>query len=165
MLHILRGRRRGRRRPAGQAALRSPSSWRSKPEIRFQLAKMRLTSLRSPTASFGWLRQLARVIFTRRLSAEARSAKADLTLAMSFGWQARQASVSDRCRQAKVVRRGRRRFPRESRSEGGPAHHSFISTLGPRQVVEKWCRCGGSIESISVERDPFRKDNCCSRCL
>jgi hypothetical protein len=62
----------------------------------------------------------------------------------------------------------------------------FISTLGRRQVVEKWCRCGGSvasgerlkrrsissrldeprppaqedagIESISVERSPFREE-------
>jgi hypothetical protein len=38
------------------------------------------------------------------------------------------------------------------------AHHLFISTLRRRQVLEKWCRCGGSIESISVERDSFRKE-------
>ena len=39
-----------------------------------------------------------------------------------------------------------------------PAHHYFLSTLGRRQVVEKWRRYGGSIESISVVRDPFRKE-------
>ncbi len=38
------------------------------------------------------------------------------------------------------------------------AHHTFISTLKRRQVVEKWCRYDGSIESISVERDSFRKE-------
>jgi hypothetical protein len=38
------------------------------------------------------------------------------------------------------------------------AHHTFITTLGRRQVLEKWCRYGGSIESISVERDSFRKE-------
>jgi hypothetical protein len=37
------------------------------------------------------------------------------------------------------------------------AHHSF-STLGRRQVLEKWCRYGGSIEPISVERDSFREE-------
>jgi hypothetical protein len=39
-----------------------------------------------------------------------------------------------------------------------PAHHFFNSTLRRRQVVEKWRRYSGSIESISVERDSFRKE-------
>jgi hypothetical protein len=34
----------------------------------------------------------------------------------------------------------------------------LLSTPIRRQVVEKWRRCGGSIESISVERDSFRKE-------
>jgi hypothetical protein len=38
------------------------------------------------------------------------------------------------------------------------ASHSFISTLGRRQVIEKRCRYGGSIESISVERDSIREE-------
>ena len=38
------------------------------------------------------------------------------------------------------------------------AHHSFINALRRRQVFEKWCRYGGSIESISVVRDPFREE-------
>jgi hypothetical protein len=33
-----------------------------------------------------------------------------------------------------------------------------MSTLRRRQVVEKWRRCGGSIESISVVRDSFREE-------
>ena len=37
--------------------------------------------------------------------------------------------------------------------DSNTAHHSFISTLRRRQVIEEWCRCGGSIEPISVERD------------
>ena len=32
------------------------------------------------------------------------------------------------------------------------------STLKRRQVLEKCCRCGGSIESISVVRDSFREE-------
>lgn len=35
----------------------------------------------------------------------------------------------------------------------------FSSALpGQRQVLEKWCRCGGSIELISVERDSLREE-------
>jgi hypothetical protein len=34
-------------------------------------------------------------------------------------------------------------------------HQTFISTLIRRQVVEKWRRCGGSSEPISVVRDFF----------
>ena len=37
------------------------------------------------------------------------------------------------------------------------AHHIFISVFGRRQALEKWRGCGGSIKSISVERDPFRE--------
>ena len=44
-----------------------------------------------------------------------------------------------------------------------PAHHSFINSLGRRQVVEKWCRYGGSIESISVVRDSFREEHARAR--
>ena len=47
---------------------------------------------------------------------------------------------------------------RSGRFDSYAAHHSFISTLGRRQVVEKWCRYGGSIESISVVRDSFREE-------
>ena len=35
---------------------------------------------------------------------------------------------------------------------------TFLSTLIRRQVVEKWCRYGGSIESISVVRDSLREE-------
>ena len=42
--------------------------------------------------------------------------------------------------------------------DSSAAHHTFMSTLRRRQVVEKWYRCGGSIESISVERDSLRKE-------
>src|SRR5687768_11863181 len=38
------------------------------------------------------------------------------------------------------------------------AHPDFFSTLIGRQVVEKWRRCGGSIEPISVVRDSFREE-------
>jgi hypothetical protein len=38
------------------------------------------------------------------------------------------------------------------------AHHSFVSTVRRRQVVEKWCRCGGSIEPISVVGDSLREE-------
>ena len=44
------------------------------------------------------------------------------------------------------------------RFDSCPDHHSFISTLRRRQVAEKWCRCGGSIESISVVRDSFGEE-------
>src|SRR5213080_2210231 len=44
------------------------------------------------------------------------------------------------------------------RFESSPVHHLFISTLKRRQVIEKWCRCGGSIESIAVVRNSFRKE-------
>jgi hypothetical protein len=37
------------------------------------------------------------------------------------------------------------------------AHHTFFGILPRRQVLEKRCGCGGSIESISVERDTFRE--------
>src|SRR5687768_5914296 len=47
---------------------------------------------------------------------------------------------------------------RTLRSDSYEAHHSFISTLRRRQVVEKWCRCGGSIESNSVVRDSLREE-------
>lgn len=56
---------------------------------------------------------------------------------------------------AKVVRR--------SLGEGGRHIHSFFSTLIRRQVVEKWRRYGGSIESNSAERDPFRKEQLLQR--
>jgi hypothetical protein len=36
------------------------------------------------------------------------------------------------------------------------AHQNFLGTLIRRQVVEKGRRCGGSIESSSAVRDPFR---------
>jgi hypothetical protein len=38
------------------------------------------------------------------------------------------------------------------------AHQNFFSTLIRRQVVEKWRRYGGSIESNSVVRDSFREE-------
>jgi hypothetical protein len=43
------------------------------------------------------------------------------------------------------------------RFDSSAAHRTFLSTLTPRQVLEKWRGCGGSIESISVERDSFRQ--------
>ena len=53
----------------------------------------------------------------------------------------------------------------EARPSGSPnghdsflAHHSFLSTLTGRQLLEKWCRCGGSIKSISSERDTFGQE-------
>ena len=39
----------------------------------------------------------------------------------------------------------------------GDAKLSFGLFTG-RQVLEKWCGYGGSIESISVERDSFREE-------
>jgi hypothetical protein len=36
--------------------------------------------------------------------------------------------------------------------------NSLIGTLRRRQAVEKWCRYGGSLESISVERNSLRKE-------
>src|SRR4249919_2136463 len=38
---------------------------------------------------------------------------------------------------------------RRSLGGGGPQIPPFISTVGRRPVLEKWRRCGGSIESIS----------------
>ena len=52
---------------------------------------------------------------------------------------------------------------RRSLGEGGRHIHSFFSTLIRRQVVEKWRRYGGSIESNSAERDPFRKEQLLQR--
>ena len=46
----------------------------------------------------------------------------------------------------------------EERFDSGLGHHLFISTLGRRQVVEKWWRYGGSIKSISVVGDSFREE-------
>ena len=37
-------------------------------------------------------------------------------------------------------------------------HHSFICAFVWRQIIEKWGGYGGSIEPISVVRDPFRKE-------
>ena len=37
-------------------------------------------------------------------------------------------------------------------------HHSFLSAFVWRQVIEKWCGYGGSIEPISVERNSFREE-------
>jgi hypothetical protein len=37
-------------------------------------------------------------------------------------------------------------------------HHTFFSTLSRRQVLEEWCRYGGSIEPISVERNSLREE-------
>jgi hypothetical protein len=46
----------------------------------------------------------------------------------------------------------------QNRFDSYKAHHSFISTLGRRQVFEKWRRYGGSIKPISVVRDSFREE-------
>jgi hypothetical protein len=43
----------------------------------------------------------------------------------------------------------------EQRFDSLLVHQTFLSTLIRRQVVEKWRRYGSSIESDSVERDPF----------
>jgi hypothetical protein len=42
--------------------------------------------------------------------------------------------------------------------DSGLAPQTFLSTLTPRQVREKWRGYGGSIKSISVERDAFRQE-------
>ena len=49
---------------------------------------------------------------------------------------------------------------RARRFRSSRRHHLFISTLRRRQVLEKWCRCGGSIKSISVERDFTQSPAC-----
>ena len=38
------------------------------------------------------------------------------------------------------------------------AHHSFLSPFIRRQVAEKRCGYGGSIEPMAVVRDAFRKE-------
>ena len=60
---------------------------------------------------------------------------------VSFGWQA-TPRLSTVAHSAKVDTRA----------------HSLIGAPRRRQVVEKWRRYGGSIESNSVVRDPFRKE-------
>jgi hypothetical protein len=47
---------------------------------------------------------------------------------------------------------------REVPTRENAAHQKFFSTLIRRQIVEKWCRYGGWIESDSVVRDPFREE-------
>ena len=67
-----------------------------------------------------------------------------LTLAIvcvSFGWRAIRR-ISTAARSAKV----------------DPELKDFLGALNRRQVAEEWCRCGGSIESISVVGDSFREE-------
>jgi hypothetical protein len=49
-----------------------------------------------------------------------------------------------------------------SRTFGSP---NFLQHSRRGQVLEKWCRQRGSIDSISIEPDCFRENSCCSRCL